>query len=68
MLPGIYKLIASYGVDPDKLVPYLTAPLECIHAVVDHLRNHYGSASDYLEKKAGVKKETQELLKEKLLR
>jgi len=68
MLPDIFKLIASYGVDPDKLVPYLTAPLDCIHAFLDHLRNHYGSASEYLAKKAGVKKETQALLKEKLLR
>lgn len=67
-LPKIYELIASYGVDPDKLVPYLTAPLECIQALLDHLQNNYGSASEYLAKKAGVKKETQELLKEKLLR
>ncbi len=68
MLAGIFDLIASYGVDPDKLIPYLSAPLECIHALLDHLRNNYGSASDYLAKKAGVKKETQELLKERLLR
>jgi protein-tyrosine phosphatase len=68
MLSGINKLIASYGVDPDKLVPYLTAPLDCIHALIEHICNHYGSASDYLPKKAGVKKETQALLKEKLLR
>jgi protein-tyrosine phosphatase len=68
MLSGINKLIASYGVDPDKLVPYLTAPLDCIHALIEHICNHYGSASDYLAKKAGVKKETQALLKEKLLR
>jgi protein-tyrosine phosphatase len=68
MLSGINKLIASYGVNPDKLVPYLTAPLDCIHALIDHIRNNYGSASDYLAKKAGVKKETQELLKQKLLR
>ncbi len=68
MLSGINKLIASYGVDPDKLVPYLTAPLDCIHALINHIRNNYGSASEYLAAKAGVKKETQELLKEKLLR
>ena len=68
MLSGIYKLIASYGVEPEKLIPYLTAPLDCIHALIDHIRNHYGSASDYLAQKAGVEKETQELLKEKLLR
>ncbi|MCD6586543.1 MAG: tyrosine-protein phosphatase [Desulfobacteraceae bacterium] len=68
MLPFIFKLIASYGVDPDKLVPYFTAPLNCIQALLNHLQNKYGSASEYLAKNAGVKKETQELLKEKLLR
>ncbi len=68
LLPKILKLIASYGVDPDKLVPYLTAPRECIIALLDHLRNNYGSASEYLADRAGVKKETQELLKEKFLR
>jgi len=68
MLPDIYRLIASYGIDPDLLVPYFTAPREGITTFLRHIRDVYGSASTYLSKKAGVKKETQELLKEQLLR
>ncbi len=68
MLPGIYQAIASYGIDPELLAPYFTAPREGITAILDHIRNSYGSASAYLSVKAGVQKETQELLKGKLLR
>lgn len=68
ILPKVLKMIAAYGVDPDRLVPYLTAPREGITALLDHLRTRYGSAADYLSQRAGVQKETQELLKEKLLR
>ncbi|MFZ2631922.1 MAG: tyrosine-protein phosphatase [Desulfosalsimonadaceae bacterium] len=68
MLPDIYRLIASYGIDPDLLVPYFTAPREGIVTVLSHIRDTYGSASGYLSEKAGVNKETQALLREKLLR
>lgn len=68
LLPDIYRLIASYGVDPDLLVPYFTAPREGIETVLNHIRDVYGSAAEYLSERAGVKKQTQELLKEKLLR
>ena len=68
ILPGILKAIRSFNVDPDRLLPYLTAPREGIAAVLRHLRRHYGSAGSYLTKKAGVSQKTQELLKEKLLR
>lgn len=68
MLPDIYRLIASYGIDPELLVPYFTAPREGITTIINHIRDRYGSASEYLSKKAGVKKETQERLKEQLLR
>lgn len=67
-LPALYAAIRASGIDPLMLAPYFTAPREGIVAMLAHLREHYGSAADYLEKKAGVKKETQELLKEKLLR
>jgi protein-tyrosine phosphatase len=67
LLPRIFKQIASYGVDPDVVAPYLTAPKECILAVLDHIRNKYGTASAYLANKAGVTISTQEALKEKLL-
>lgn len=68
ILPRVLKMIAAYGVDSDRLVPYLTAPREGITALLDHLRTRYGSAADYLSRRAGVSKKTQALLKEKLLR
>jgi protein-tyrosine phosphatase len=67
LLPNIFKMIASYGVDPDIVFPYLTAPRNCIEAMLDHIDTTYGSALGYLANKAGVGKETQEILKEKLL-
>lgn len=67
LLPKIFKLIASYGIDPDVVAPYLTAPKECILAVLDHIKNKYGTASAYLMKKAGVSIQAQEAIKEKLL-
>ncbi|MCU0597738.1 MAG: tyrosine-protein phosphatase [Desulfobacterales bacterium] len=67
LLPAVYASIASYGVDPDLVFPYLTAPRDCILAVLDHISEKYGSASDYLATKAGVSRDTQESLKKKML-
>jgi protein-tyrosine phosphatase len=67
LLPAISASIASYGVDPDIVFPYLTAPRECIIAVLEHIREKYGSAAEYLETKAGVSRKTQDDLKKKLL-
>lgn len=67
LLPAVYASIASYGVDPDIVFPYLTAPRNCILAVLDHINIKYGSAANYLETKAGVSRSNQELLKKKLL-
>ena len=67
LLPKVYELMKSYGVDPEVLFPYLTAPRDCIMAVLQYLRENYGTAADYLEEKAGVSKSVQEKLKEQLL-
>lgn len=67
LLPEINKMIASYGVDPDILFPYLTAPKKCITTVLDYIVSNYGSVSGYLAEKAGVSPATQKKLKEKLL-
>jgi len=67
LLPAVYASIASYGVDPDIVFPYLTAPRNCILAVLDHIRDKYGSAANYLETTAGVSRNAQELLKKKML-
>ncbi len=67
LLPRIFKLMASYGLDPERIAPYLTAPRECILAFLDHIRKNYGSAAEYLLQKAGVSIQNQEALKQKLL-
>lgn len=67
LLPRISQLIASYGVDPDVIFPYLTAPRECILAVLDYIRDQYGSAGVYLSEKAGVSRRQQEMIRQNLL-
>lgn len=67
LLPRISKLIASYGVDPDVINPYLTAPRECILAVLDYINDQYGSAGAYLFQKAGLSHRQQELIRRNLL-
>jgi protein-tyrosine phosphatase len=67
LVKDVYKRIASYGVDPRKLSPYFTAPLECITALLDHLHKTYGSPVDYLEAAGGLNRETLSLLREALL-
>ncbi len=67
ILPKIYNYFSSFGVDKEKLVPYLTAPRAAIIAILDHIRIKYGSAVDYLINKAGVSQETIGLLKQEML-
>lgn len=54
LLPWINERIAAFGVDPQVLQPYLTAPLSAIEAALNHLRVNYGSAAAYLRAKSGV--------------
>lgn len=67
LMPRISKLIASYGVDPDMINPYLAAPRECILAVLDYINDQYGSAEAYLSEKAGVSRRQQEMIRQNLL-
>ena len=67
VLEKIYDQIRSYGVDPDQIAPYFTAPKNAIVAVVRHIRQTYGSAAGYLINKAGVDKRVILQLKEDLL-
>jgi protein-tyrosine phosphatase len=59
--------VKSYGVDPEKFIPYFTAPKECIVALLNHIKKTYGSADDYLRKKAGVSKKNLARLRNELL-
>ena len=57
--------IRKFGIDPDDMRSYLSAPREAMEAVVAHLKDTYGSAKDYLVDKAGLKqKDLQELIME----
>lgn len=67
LLPRIYEMMASYGIDPEILFPYLTAPRECIEALLEHIRENYGSATGYLTEKGGVTPEDIERVRQSLL-
>jgi len=67
LLPKINQMLAAHGVDPDILMPYLTAPRECIIAFLDALNAQYGSAAAYLQEKGGVSAETLDQLRQNLL-
>jgi protein-tyrosine phosphatase len=59
--------IKALGIDPEMVAPYFTASREGIVSVLDHIRNTYGCAANYLNTKAGVSKETLSLMKQELL-
>jgi len=67
VLEKIYEQIRSYGVHPDLVAPYFTAPQNAIVAAVRHIRRTYGSAADYLINMAGVDEKLLERLKADLL-
>lgn len=64
---AIYEHLRPFGVDIKKVAPYFTAPESRIRALLEHVDARYGSAVDYLVKKAGVGKKAIELLKDALL-
>jgi protein-tyrosine phosphatase len=51
---GIYDLLQPLGVDMWVVEPYFTAPASRLCALLKYIRDHYGSAEEYLLKKAGV--------------
>jgi len=67
VLKKIYDQIRTYGVDPQQVAPYFTAPRKAILAVIHHIRQTYGSAAQYLINMAGVDEKVLDRLKEDLL-
>ena len=53
-LEEMYDYIRSFDVDPERLSPYLTAPRDAMVALLEHIRDTYGSATEYLSETAGV--------------
>ena len=67
IMDDINARIRNYGIDPEKLKSYFSAPREAIMALLDHLNKQYGSARNYLIKKAGLDKGVLSVLQEQLL-
>lgn len=66
LLPDLYQMMRDNGIDPDRVFPYLTAPRDCIEAVIDHISSHYGSAREYFLRKTAVTEKHLERLEEVL--
>jgi len=66
--PVIHRIeheIRKFGIDPDDMRSYLSAPREAMEAVVTHLKKNYGSAKEYLVEKTGVnRQDLEELMQE----
>ena len=67
LLGKVNKYVQSLGVDPEKVKPYFTAPLNCIEALLAHLRSRYGTAEKYLIDTAGLDPKVLERLRSGLL-
>jgi protein-tyrosine phosphatase len=63
----INDYIRSLGVDPEKLKPYLTAPLEAIEFTLEYIRKNWGTAAEYLIAAADMKPATLDRLRRELL-
>ena len=58
----IKREIRKFGIDPEDMRSYLSAPRESMEAVLSHLRKNYGSAKEYLIQKAGIDRQDLEEL------
>jgi len=56
-LETIYAYLKEFGVEREKISPYLTAPHDAIVALLDHIRKQHGSAENYLISQADVSPE-----------
>jgi protein-tyrosine phosphatase len=68
LLVKVNRYVQSLGVDPEKVKPYFTAPRSCIEALLEHLRNKYGTAEQYLIDTAGLDPKVVERLRSGLLK
>lgn len=54
VIDRIKQEVRKFGIDPDDMRSYLSAPREAMEAVVAHLKGTYGSAKEYLIQEAGL--------------
>jgi protein-tyrosine phosphatase len=63
----INERIRARGVDPETVALYYTATPHFFVPVINHIREAYGSSTNYLRTKAGVSEELLDMLKQNLL-
>ena len=63
----LFDKLASLGVEPEMAVPYLQAPAEPLAAMLNYLKNKYGTVEDYLRKRAEMQRSNLSTLRTILL-
>ena len=70
-IAGVLKMInrqlEEMGVDPEEVAPYFTVTPSRMQTLLDHIRNTYGSAYEYLVHKAGIEPDIIERFKKDML-
>ena len=64
---SIYDHLRPYGVEIAKVEPYFTAPESRLRSLLAYIRDRYGTAADYLSRRAGVDRKTIAGLRKALL-
>lgn len=64
---GIYEHLQPFGVNVSAIEPYFTAPSARLGALLKYIRDRYGSAEEYLLKKASVPADVIRRLKQDIL-
>jgi protein-tyrosine phosphatase len=63
----MFARLKTLGIEPEQANPYLNAPVDPLAAVIEHLKNTYGTVEDYLLIKGGLEQKTLTALRELLL-
>lgn len=64
----LFDTLASLGIDREMAAPYLQAPVEPLAALLDYLKDRYGTVEDYLLTQAEMQRPTLSKLRNILLR
>ena len=67
LVAQINRRMEGLGIDPEKVRPYFTAPLDGIQALLEHLLRKYGTAENYLIDRGGLEPWVLESIRRDLL-
>jgi len=66
-LEKLFAYFKTFGIERERISPYLTAPKDAMISLLHHIREKYGSSENYLLKMAGINPETIDCLRRDLL-